>query len=73
MKDTKNHECKGVCGGCTLLGVNDVAKLLDCSPRHVYRLADGGRMPKPLKLGALVRWRRAEIDAWVEGGCRPVR
>jgi predicted DNA-binding transcriptional regulator AlpA len=30
-----------------LLTVNEVAKLLSCSPRHVYRLCDGGLMPKP--------------------------
>jgi excisionase family DNA binding protein len=56
-----------------LLDVKAVAALLDCSSRHVYRLADAGRMPRPLKLGALVRWRRAELQQWVTDGCRPVR
>ena len=56
-----------------LLDVRAVAQLLDCSPRHVYRLADVGKMPAPLKLGALVRWRREDIDAWLAGGCKPVR
>ena len=42
-----------------LLDVQAVAELLDCSPRHVYRLSDSGRMPAPLKLGALCRWNRA--------------
>jgi excisionase family DNA binding protein len=56
-----------------LLDVRGVAALLNCSSRHVYRMADEGRMPTPLKLGALVRWRREEIDSWISGGCRPVR
>jgi excisionase family DNA binding protein len=56
-----------------LLDVRGVAGLLNCSPRHVYRLADEGRMPTPLKLGALVRWRREEIENWISGGCKPVR
>jgi len=56
-----------------LLDVQAVAKLLDCSSRHVYRLADAGRMPAPLKLGALVRWRRAEIDRWLDAGCPSMR
>lgn len=56
-----------------LLDVQAVAKLLDCSPRHVYRLADAGRMPKPLKVGALVRWRRVDVTQWVADGCPPVR
>jgi predicted DNA-binding transcriptional regulator AlpA len=38
-----------------LLDVRAVATLLDCSPRHVYRLADAGRMPAPVRIGALVR------------------
>jgi excisionase family DNA binding protein len=56
-----------------LLDVRAVATLLDCSARHVYRLADAGRMPPPVRLGALVRWRRADLNAWLEAGCGPVR
>lgn len=56
-----------------LLDVRAVAQLLDCSPRHVYRLADVGAMPPPVRLGALVRWRRTDIDAWLASGCRPCR
>jgi excisionase family DNA binding protein len=60
-------------GAALLLDVRAVARLLDCSSRHVYRLADAGKMPAPIKLGALVRWRRQDIDAWLAGGCKPVR
>lgn len=56
-----------------LLDVGAVGQLLGCSARHVYRLADGGRMPSPVKLNSLVRWRRAEIDAWIASGCKPIR
>jgi len=56
-----------------LLDVRGVAALLSCSPRHVYRLADAGRMPAPVRIGALVRWRRADLDEWLAGGCRPCR
>jgi excisionase family DNA binding protein len=54
-----------------LLDVRAVAVLLDCSPRHVYRLADAGHMPPPVRLGALVRWRRQDIETWLAGGCKP--
>jgi excisionase family DNA binding protein len=56
-----------------LLDVRAVAQLLDCSPRHVYRLADAGRMPPPVRLGALVRWRRQELLDWLAAGCPAVR
>lgn len=56
-----------------LLDVRAVAGLLDCSARHVYRLADAGRMPLPVKLGQLVRWRRAELLDWLDAGCPAVR
>ena len=56
-----------------LLDVRAVAAMLGCSCRHVYRLADGGKMPAPVHLGASVRWRRADIQAWIDGGCRSVR
>ena len=52
-----------------LLDVKAVAALLGgCSLRHVFRLADSGRMPRPVKLGALVRWRRAELEVWIGAG-----
>jgi excisionase family DNA binding protein len=56
-----------------LLDVRAVARLLGCSSRHVYRLSDGGRMPKPVKLGALVRWRRQALEDWIAAGCPALR
>jgi excisionase family DNA binding protein len=58
-----------------MLSVDDVAGLLACSARHIYRLADMGRMPRPVKLGALVRWARTTgnpatgILDWIAAGC----
>jgi excisionase family DNA binding protein len=56
-----------------LLDVRAVAALLDCSPRHIYRLADAGRMPPPVRIGALVRWRRTDLDSWLAAGCPATR
>jgi len=56
-----------------LLDVRAVATMLDCSSRHVYRLADAGRMPRPVKLGSLVRWSRDEISQWLAAGCPATR
>jgi predicted DNA-binding transcriptional regulator AlpA len=56
-----------------LLDVNDMGAVLRCSPRTVYRQADAGRIPPPLKLGALVRWRREVVNDWLAAGCPPIR
>ena len=46
-----------------LIGVEEVAALLQCSLRSVYRLADLGRLPRPFKIGALCRWDRVPLNA----------
>ena len=56
-----------------LLDVRQVAARLGCSTRHALRMADSGRMPAPLKLGALSRWRRDELTDWVNAGCPSTR
>ena len=56
-----------------LLDVNAVAQLLSCSTRHVYRLADSGQMPRPRKLGALVRWDRNDLEKWLADDCPTCR
>ena len=52
-----------------LLDVQAVADLLDCSPRHIYRLTYTGRMPAPVKLGTLARWPQRAIEEWILNGC----
>lgn len=60
--------------GRAMLSVDDIATIyLGCSTRHVYRLADSGRMPRPIKLGSLVRWPRAVVEQWINDGCPNVR
>ncbi len=55
-----------------LLDVADVAAILGVSGRHVYRLADAGRIPRPVKLGGSVRWSRTAILDWIAAGCPAV-
>ena len=56
-----------------LLDVEQVARILNVSTRTVYRLADAGKMPRPTKLNALVRFNRLELESWINDGCPPVR
>jgi excisionase family DNA binding protein len=47
--------------------VADLARLLQCSERHVWRQIDLGRVPGVLRVGRLGRISRAVADAWIAG------
>ena len=51
------------------LDVNAVANNLDCSPRHVHRMADAGHIPRPSHIGRLIRWQQSKILQWKDEGC----
>ena len=52
-----------------VLTVNGVAALLACSPRTVYRLTDQRRIPRPIRIGGMVRWPRESFERWITDGC----
>jgi len=52
-----------------LLSARQVAAKLGVGVRSIWRWADEGRMPQPLLLGRLKKWRASDIDAWIERGC----
>ena len=52
-----------------LLPVAQVAALLGRSERSVWRDAELGKMPPPLKLGRSRLWRVKELRRWVRAGC----
>lgn len=54
-----------------LLDVLMVAVLLGVSRSHVRKLHDSGRLPRPVRLGRAVRWRRDEVVDWIAAGCPP--
>jgi predicted DNA-binding transcriptional regulator AlpA len=56
-----------------LMSVDDVAMEIGCCGRSVRRWVDSGRMPKPIRLGSLMRWQRAVIEKWIADGCPNVR
>lgn len=47
----------------------ETAADLGISVRTLRRLADAGKGPKPIRLGRCLRWRAADIEAWVAAGC----
>jgi predicted DNA-binding transcriptional regulator AlpA len=52
-----------------LITANSLAKLLGVSTRSVWRGEAAGLLPSPVRIGAIVRWRRSEVLEWIEAGC----
>lgn len=52
-----------------LVTSDGLARLLQVSKRTLMRLRSSGKLPRPVQLGRLVRWRTAEVREWVEAGC----
>jgi excisionase family DNA binding protein len=50
-----------------LYTVGDLARLAQCSERHIWRLIDLGRIPGVIRIGRLVRISRKLADAWLGG------
>lgn len=53
-----------------LLTAEDVAALLACSRKQVYRMANEGRIPALVLGDRMVRFDPAEIEAWIEASKR---
>lgn len=50
-----------------LLSVAEVARMLTISTREVWRRADSGELPRPVRLGRRTRrWPREEIEEVIE-------
>jgi predicted DNA-binding transcriptional regulator AlpA len=56
-----------------LIDVKEFAAKLGCCPKHIRRMADSGRCPPSIQLGALRRWSRQVVDDWIAAGCPVVR
>jgi predicted DNA-binding transcriptional regulator AlpA len=55
-----------------LLDIDDVAKLIKLSPATIENWAYGRKpapagFPDPIKVGRLLRYRRADIEVWIGG------
>jgi predicted DNA-binding transcriptional regulator AlpA len=56
-----------------LLTARQAAALCSLSPASWHRLHSAGRCPAPVRLSGSVRWRRAELLAWIAANCPPRR
>lgn len=54
-----------------LLTKDDVARIIKRSARHVQNLVSENLIPAPIRIGGgRPLWRRADIEAWINAGCR---
>jgi len=51
-----------------LLRVRDLAELLQVDERTIRRWRDERRLPEPVVIAGVLRWRAEDIDAWL-GTC----
>lgn len=67
MRDKNLKKLKDVFDLEPMLTTQDVADLFKVSERHVRNLIKSKQLPKPLKFGRNVRFRRSEISRIVNG------
>lgn len=77
MTTTKHPAGEGIAGperaAAEPLDTRTVAERLGCSARHGRRVAGQGVMPRPVRLGGLVRWRTGEPTSRIDAGCPRAR
>lgn len=56
-----------------LIDTKELAGLLNIGSRTLWRLTQMRAVPAPVHLGRMVRWRLAEVLAWIEADCPPQR
>ena len=52
-----------------LIDVDDVSHLTSLAKRTVWRFAQSGRLPIPLRVGGRRLWSRVAIEKWIAAGC----
>ena len=69
MATTNNRQQADQQPATLALNAKQAAAMLNVSVRQLWRLNSTGQLPKPIRLGHCVRWRKAELEAFVEAGC----
>ncbi len=52
-----------------LMNVKQLAAEIRCSVRQVWRMVAARRVPIPLRIGRMRRWRTEDIRKWINMGC----
>ncbi len=51
-----------------LYDVRQSAAYLNVSEITMWRHSKNGKLPQPVRIGSSVRWRKADLDAFINGG-----
>lgn len=49
-----------------LIDMTFITNLLQMTDKWIYKLIKDGSFPKPIKLGRSSRWRKSEVESWLQ-------
>lgn len=52
-----------------LVDAETAAAMCDMHRGTWYKKVSAGNTPKPVRIGGVVRWRKAELESWIAAGC----
>jgi excisionase family DNA binding protein len=52
-----------------LITLDELARMMGVSKRTIARRSADGSIPRPVRIGGATRWRRHEVEAWIDAGC----
>ena len=55
--------------GAALLSAKKAAAFCGISVRQWWRWNSSGSTPRAVRIGSTKRWRRDELQSWIEAGC----
>ncbi len=56
-------------GESAMMDAREAARLCSFSESMLYKLNREGKIPPPIRIGTLFRWKRRELLEWIEAGC----
>ena len=68
MRSSKAPVTGVTVAGKLLISAKELAAVLGVHRSTIWSWHSAGRVPMPLKLGGVTRWRADEIRAWLEAG-----
>ena len=56
-----------------LLKAEEAAAMTGIGTRSWWRFVSAGAAPSPVRIGRCSRWRRRDLQTWIDNGCPSVR